>query len=176
MSKYLKTTFLIISILCNLIFIYLLKRPAFLVNAGYIDNDNVKIADVNTAMVQMPTPSKSIITTPIPTLAEIPIITPISTQPEAPIIAAIEKDSETQIDRWVSQSNERLDQLFYGTWDIVDLVSTELGLPSSYSGFREDGSFRGPDFSKIIGKEIKEVCSGRWPVWFYDPDEKRLIA
>lgn len=45
-------------------------------------------------------------------------------------------------------------QLFYGKWRIVDYVPSDLSLPTSYSGFDEEGNFKGPDVTNIIGEEI----------------------
>lgn len=44
--------------------------------------------------------------------------------------------------------------LFYGKWKIVEQVSAEFAQPSYISGFYEDGTFRGPDTSTILGMEI----------------------
>ena len=55
--------------------------------------------------------------------------------------------------------------LFYGTWKIVEQVPAELAQPSYISGFNEDGTFRGPNTSVILGEEITFAldyveCSG----------------
>ena len=45
-------------------------------------------------------------------------------------------------------------QLFYGIWKIVDYIPADLSLPSTYSGLDEAGNLKGPDVTKIIGKEL----------------------
>ncbi|MFW6678940.1 PdaC/SigV domain-containing protein [Lacrimispora sp. AGF001] len=45
-------------------------------------------------------------------------------------------------------------QLFYGKWKIVDYIPADLSLPSTYSGLDEAGNLKGPDVTKIIGKEL----------------------
>lgn len=48
----------------------------------------------------------------------------------------------------------KYNQIFYGKWEITDYVSADIPLPSAYSGFDENGKFRGPDVTSVIGKEI----------------------
>ncbi|WP_143320595.1 hypothetical protein [Clostridium sp. HBUAS56010] len=66
-------------------------------------------------------------------------------------------------------------QLFIGKWKIVDSVSSDLSLPSSYSGFDKEGNFRGPDITSIIGEEIifdvdKVEFSGNKYQYAYGPE------
>lgn len=66
-----------------------------------------------------------------------------------PIMSGSEKVDEYELKNDISYN-----QLFYGKWKIVDYVSADIPLPSSYSGFDEKGEFRGPDVTTIIGEEI----------------------
>lgn len=45
-------------------------------------------------------------------------------------------------------------QMFYGTWEIVDMVAPDAALPSRYSGFDKNGDFRGPDYEEFLGENI----------------------
>jgi hypothetical protein len=44
--------------------------------------------------------------------------------------------------------------MYCGKWKIIDLIGPDFALPSSYSGFLEDGTFRGKDHTTILGTEI----------------------
>lgn len=45
-------------------------------------------------------------------------------------------------------------QMFYGTWKIVECIPADIPLPSSYYSIDEDGNFVGMDYTTIIGLEI----------------------
>lgn len=45
-------------------------------------------------------------------------------------------------------------QMFYGKWRIVDCISSDMPLPSSYYAIDEDGDFIGMDYTTILGVEI----------------------
>jgi hypothetical protein len=45
-------------------------------------------------------------------------------------------------------------QLFYGTWKVIEPIPADAPLPSRYSGFDSEGNFRGPDYTPILGKQI----------------------
>ena len=44
--------------------------------------------------------------------------------------------------------------LFYGNWKVVEVIPADFTQPSYISGFYEDGTFRGPDTSTILGEAI----------------------
>ncbi|MCL2655155.1 MAG: hypothetical protein FWD65_05575 [Coriobacteriia bacterium] len=46
-------------------------------------------------------------------------------------------------------------QIFYGTWKIVSWVPAQFNMPSSLSGFDENGNFRGPDPDSLLGETIE---------------------
>ncbi|MDW2798268.1 hypothetical protein RZO55_11860 [Clostridium boliviensis] len=59
-----------------------------------------------------------------------------------------------KIDAYELRNAISYNQLFYGKWKIVDYIPADLSLPTTYSGFDEDGNFKGPDVTNVIGEEI----------------------
>lgn len=59
-----------------------------------------------------------------------------------------------KVDAYELKNAISYNQLFYGKWKIVDYIPADLSLPSTYSGLDEAGDLKGPDVTKIIGKEI----------------------
>ncbi len=59
-----------------------------------------------------------------------------------------------KVDAYELKNAISYNQLFYGKWKIVDYMPADLSLPSTYSGLDEAGNLKGPDVTKIIGKEI----------------------
>jgi hypothetical protein len=57
---------------------------------------------------------------------------------------------------------------------ITECIASDIPIPSSYSGFDEDGNFRGPDIEKTIGEEIEfdddyAIYSGEKHPYVYGP-------
>lgn len=69
------------------------------------------------------------------------------------ILESVKLDKST-FDSYQAGTNYTYYQLFHGKWKIEKQIGSDLALPSRYSGFNDDGSFRGPDTEKIIGKEL----------------------
>lgn len=61
---------------------------------------------------------------------------------------------DQKLDAYELKNAISYNQLFYGKWKIVDYIPADLSLPSTYSGLDEAGNLKGPDVTKIIGKEL----------------------